>query len=157
MGKAKSPRREVVGSSAGTGATNPPFFRGYSHIIPQCMEFDVSPLVKSSFLGTKLSPMNFLFFNPLGEKLLWPIASIVCPFGPWSHSTFHFDMDPLNQSQGSRFFISLFPRLVPLWCPTSQDSRFELLAGRHELVENRNFWGTSDSPPGPGDPWVVVG
>ena len=42
----------------------PPVFWGHSHSIPQSMISDVSPLVQSSFRGTKVSPNAFFNFDP---------------------------------------------------------------------------------------------
>ena len=51
----KSPRREVVRSSAGAGVVYPPFL-GVISSIPQGMIFDVQPLVKSLFCPIRPSP-----------------------------------------------------------------------------------------------------
>ena len=60
---AKSPRREVVRSSAGVDAIPPPFFGGRSRSIPQGMILDVQPLVRSLFCPTKQSPNGFFDFG----------------------------------------------------------------------------------------------
>ena len=56
---AKSPRREVVRSSAGAGVVYPPFFRGHSRSIPQGMILAVQPLVKSLFCPIRPFPNGF--------------------------------------------------------------------------------------------------
>ena len=54
----KSPRREVVRSSAGAGVVYPLFW-GHSRGIPQGMIFDVQPFVKSLFCPIRQSPNGF--------------------------------------------------------------------------------------------------
>ena len=55
QGEGKSPRREVIRSSAGAGVVYPPFGGGGGHprSIPQGMILDVQPLVKALFCPIK--------------------------------------------------------------------------------------------------------
>ena len=63
----KSPRREVVRSSAGVGVVYP-LFLGHSRSIPQGMIFDVQPLVKSLFCPIRPTPNGVLILRPLSPK-----------------------------------------------------------------------------------------
>ena len=65
----KSPRREVVRSSAGAGVVYPLFW-GHSRSIPQGMIFDVQPLVKSLFCPIRQSPNGF-FDSEASIPLNW--------------------------------------------------------------------------------------
>ena len=58
-GYSKSPRREVVRSSAGASVVPPPLLGGHSRSIPQGMIFDVQPLVKSRPCPIRQSPNGF--------------------------------------------------------------------------------------------------
>ena len=68
MHSVKSPRREVVRSSASAGVVYPPFLGGHSRSIPQGMIFDVQPLVKSLFYRIRQSPNGFLILRPLSPE-----------------------------------------------------------------------------------------
>ena len=75
----KSPRREVVRSSAGACVVYPPLFGGRSLSIPRGMILDIQPLVKSLFCPRKRSPNGF-FDSEASETgyHFWGGGSKVC-------------------------------------------------------------------------------